>query len=473
MNTSSERGLRHLAAITSHNYNVKVAKVTSDVQKAVLNNGIRVLSEHMPGTRSVSVGVLVDVGPKDETEHERGYAHLVEHMLFQGTGERDAGAIAAMMEVGGGVMGAFTAREYTVYHATVLDEYLPFALEVLGDMLCNSVLPAEALERQRSVILNEIAGDNDPLEQANNLLKTTLWPGHALGYPTAGLTSTLQQVTRRHLTAFMERHYIARKIVVVAAGNVQHDEFAAQVEDSFWQMNGGEGNTAPSPPGVQLDTVVAAPRDLQQAYFTLAWPAPAYTSPARYAWHVFAALFGGGPTSRLYRRLREELGMVYHVSAQYQAYGTTGALVVEGATMPQTLVPVLANTLLELFSMSDRAIDPDAHHRAVQSLISQHLISGDSAYVRMSRLALQELYFKQAVSSDHITAGLRGQSLASIQHVARQLCQMSIPTIALVGPVSEILLEDVGEMLTEFGGTPRLRLATPSAHHELAAAAVS
>ena len=161
------------------------------VQKTTLENGVRVLSERVPGVRSVSVGVLVDVGSKNETATERGYAHLLEHMLFQGTGARDAGAIAEMMEIGGGAMGAFTTRDYTVYHATVLDEYLPFALEALGDMLCNSILPGDALERQRSVVLNEIFGQNDPLEQSNLLMKSALWPGHPLGWPTVGLKQTI------------------------------------------------------------------------------------------------------------------------------------------------------------------------------------------------------------------------------------------------------------------------------------------
>lgn len=435
--------------------------VTDQVQKTELENGVRVLSEHMEGIRSVSVGVLVDVGPKDESHLERGYAHLVEHMLFQGTGGRDAGAIAEMMEIGGGAMGAFTAREYTVYHATVLDEYLPFALEALGDMLCNSVVPEDALETQRTVILSEIAGHIDPLEQSNNLLKSAFWPDHPLGYPTAGLENTVRQATRAGLMNFMERHYVANKLILAAAGNVNHDNFVAQVRDSFWQMSKGVQTPASPAPQAQLGRVIVEPRDLQQVYFTLAWPAPSYTNPERYAWHVFAAMFGGSATSRLYRRLREELGMVYHVGAQYQAYGNTGAMTVEGATPSQTLVPTLATTLIELMKMSEEEINPDNHHRAVQSLISQHLISGDSAYVRMSRLALQELYFKDIVSSDQVITGLRSQSPESVQHVAQQTCNAGLPTIALVGPVNESLLESVIAMLTDFGGTPTISSAPP------------
>lgn len=419
-----------------------------------LENGVRITSEHMQGVRSVSVGVIVDAGSKDEKPSEHGYAHLIEHMLFQGTDQRDAAAIAEMMEVGGGAIGAFTTRDYTVYHATVLDEYLPFALEALGDMLSNSVLPEEALSRQRSVILNEIAGRDSPVNAVNNLLKTTLWPGHPLGYPVAGFEQTLQSANRETLLDFMHHHYVGKRMIVAAAGNVTPTEFADQARDSFWPLKAAGVEAAYQPPALNLGTLAAEHRDVQQVYFSLAWPAPPYCAPERYLWHVFSTLLGGSPTSRLYRRLREERGMVYHVSAQYQAYGSAGALVVEGATRPQTLTPVLAGILIELNRMAQEPVNLDDHHRATQSLVSQHLVSGDSPYVRMSRQGLQELYFHNALSTDDIVTSLRSQTSDEIQKLASDLIQTGLPTIALVGPVDEKLLQVVEAMLTDFGMKP-------------------
>ncbi len=426
--------------------------MTEHVEKTTLHNGVRVLSERMEGIRSVSIGVLVNAGSKDERADERGYAHLLEHMIFQGTGDRDAAAIAEMMAIGGGAMGAFTTRDYTVYHATMLDEYLPFALEVLGDMLCNSVIPADALDTQRSVIMNEIAGNEDPIRLANDLLKMTLWPNHSLGFPTAGLERTLDEATRESLLDFMRRRYVADQLVVVAAGNVQHADFVEQVGDSFWQMPEAESELhQPVSPEANWGTIVARQSNISQVYFTMAWPAPNYTSLDRYGWHVFSNMLGGGTTSRLYRRLREERGLVYHVEAQYQAYGNAGALVVEGGTRPQTLVPVLAGALMEVMGMSMEPLDPDRHHQVVQSLISQHLVSGDSAYVRMSRLALQELYFGEAVSSQQVIDDLRAQSPEAIQRAAASVAGAGLPVISLVGPVSQELLAQVSAMLSDFG----------------------
>jgi predicted Zn-dependent peptidase len=426
------------------------------VQKTVLENGIRVLSQRMDGARSVSVGVLVDVGSKDEGPSERGYAHLLEHMLFQGTTERDSRTIAEMMEIGGGAIGAFTARDYTVYHATVLDDYLPFALEVLGDMLGNSILPADALQRQQSVILNEIASRDDALETANDRLKSTLWPDHPLGYPTVGVKDSIQQVTRERLAQFMQQHYTSDNLIMAAAGNVEHDHLAAQAQDCLWQMRRGSQRSVLAAPESHLGTMHIENRDLPQVTFALGWPAPAYTSLDRYAWHVFSALLGGGTTSRLYRRLREDLGLVYHAAAQYHAYGTAGALVVEGATLPQTLVSTLANILIEVFRLSEDPITADEHHRTVQSLVSQHLISGDSAYVRMSRLAMQELYFERALCSDEVVAGLRAQPVESVRQIAQSICMLGLPAITLVGPVSTPILQATYDMLVDFGETPTI-----------------
>lgn len=422
------------------------------VQKTVLENGVRVLSEQMDGIRSVSVGALVGVGSKDELADERGYAHLLEHMLFQGTGNRDAQAIAEMMEIGGGAIGAFTTREYTVYHASVLDEYLPFALEALGDMLGNSVLPQQALDRQRAVILAEIAGHDDPIQQVNQLLKAAFWAGHPLGSPTIGSESILQQATRQSLHRFMSRHYTGNNLILAAAGNVQHENLVSQARDALWQIEQQQKQPRDFPdPIPHQGTVIADRRKFQQVYFALAWPAPSYTSVDRYTWHTFSTLFGGSPTSRLYRELRESRGLVYHITSQYQAYGSTGAFVVEGATQPETLVPVLASVLIEMLKMAEEPVNLDDHYRAMQSLISQHLVSGDSAYVRMSRLALQEFYFKKPISSDEVTKALRIQSPEAIQQVAQETFMTGLPAAALVGPVSEELLAAAGELFTDFG----------------------
>jgi predicted Zn-dependent peptidase len=260
----------------------------------------------------------------------------------------------------------------------------------------------------------------------------------------------------------MRQHYTADNIILAAAGNVQHDTLVEQARDALWQITPStrQADLVSTPFETKSGIVIADNRNLQQVYFTLGWPAPSYTDSDRYTWHVFSTLLGGGPTSRLYRKLREERGLVYHIAAQYQAYQDTGAFVVEGATRPETLIPVLAGILIELATMGEDPLSLDDHYRATQSLISQHLVSGDSAYVRMSRLALQEHYFRRAITSDEVVQGLRTQSSDAIQKVASSTFAAGLPVAALVGPVTDDLLVMISEMFADFGDTPELHVVS-------------
>ena len=214
-------------------------------QKSTLENGIRVVTESMPGHRSISLGILVDAGPREEAPGQNGLAHLVEHVLFCGTGSRNASQIARFMDEAGGHMGAFTARDYTCYSASVLDEYFTYALDLLGDIFLNSIFPPAKLEFEKSAILREIESACDvPSQQAHDLLKASAWPDHYLGRPVAGRVETIHSLTREDVIYFVYEHYLPDRLIVAAAGNVDHRDFVAQVRDAFWRMI---GSSMPSP----------------------------------------------------------------------------------------------------------------------------------------------------------------------------------------------------------------------------------
>lgn len=197
--------------------------------------------------------------------------------------------------------------------------------------------------------------------------------------------------------------------------------------------------------------LVVIPCDFRQLYFALAWPAPAYARANKYAWHILSALFGDGTTSEPVRKLREEKGLAYHVGSSYQAYAGVGALFVEGVTMPDTLIPTVTAILLELKYLGSRDIDPDRYHHTVQSLISRHLASSDSAYACMSHLGLQEPNSCDSVSSEEVVKRLRAQPPEAVREQARQLIQNRQMTIALVGPVDKVLLAQVENVVCDFG----------------------
>ena len=406
---------------------------TSMVRRSALENGIRVVTEELPGQRSVSIGILVDGGAADETSEEHGLAHLSEHLMFQGTGSRSAAEIARLMDSVAGQVGGFTSRDYTGYFATVLSDYAPHALDLLGDVLLNSAFPLDAVEREKASILSEIDGTKDaPGRRALELLKAKVWAGHPLALPVAGRPETVRGFTREDVIYFVHRNYLPDRIIVAAAGHVDHDDFLAQVRDAFWRCMGERPSRAPSPACFRSG-IVAEAAPLSQAYFAIGLPAAAYGGDSRYAWHVVAQLLGGGISSRLFRRIREERGLVYDIGAEYHAYRDAGLLVVEGSASPANLPEVLALSLEELhraLGTDPDPVDEEELTRARIQIRGRHLIAGEDSSTRMSRLATQELYFGRQIPEAQVVAGIDGVDAAALRALAGP-CE---PALAVVGP---------------------------------------
>ena len=406
----------------------------------MLENGIRVVTESMPEVRSIAIGILIDAGPQDERPEQAGIAHLVEHVMFQGTSSRDATQIAHLMDIAGGQLGAFTARDYTCYYATVLDEYRTYALDLLGDILLNSIFPPESLEREKDAILHEMSAAQDaPGERVNNLLKTSAWPGHPLGRPVAGFPETVKRLTREDVIYFVHERYLPDRIIIAAAGNVEHEDFVAQVRDAFWRMLG----QAPERVQVQLQYaggVVIEPAALSQVYFSLGFRALPYAHPNRYSMHVLNNILGGGISSRLFRLLREERGLVYQIGSEYHAYRQDGLFVIEGSTSPQLLMHVLGLTLVETWKLlaADQPPDEEELLKAKMQIRSQHLLASENTNTRMSRLATQALYFGEHISAQEILEQIEAVDALALQRLAEQnlLQALGQPTLAILGPQS-------------------------------------
>src|SRR5689334_8885117 len=264
-------------------------------RKTVLDNGIRVITERMPGVRSLTIGLMLDVGSKDETAENNGVAHCIEHMLFKGTSSRDAATLGRMIDMAGGQLGAFTARDYTCLYAAVLDDYRTFALDIFGDILLHSQFEAEALRREQSAIFQELdAGEEQPGKLAQELLKQAAWPGHALGRNIYGNRASVSSLTRETVLDFFGNNYGADRLIISAAGNLDHEDFAAQVNDALWALPSARQK---APPAVGPDfqgSVTVRARESAHVYFALGAPAPVYTGPDRYATYVLNAILGAG-----------------------------------------------------------------------------------------------------------------------------------------------------------------------------------
>ena len=257
--------------------------------------------------------------------------------MFQGTTSRNAAQIADLMDTAGGHIGAFTARDYTCYYGTVLDENRTYGIELLSDVLLNSIFPPERLESEREAILNEIKSGYDiPSRLSNSLMKSSAWKNHALGRPIAGTEDKVKGFSREDIIYFVHQHYLPDRLTVAAAGNIGHEDFCALVRDGFWRMLGNsEYQTAPAP--MHSGGVVCKQAPLHQAYFSLGLPAPAYANEHRFAVHILNTLLGGGMSSRLFQRIRKNRGLVYDIGSDYEAYTAGGMLVIEGCTVPDYL----------------------------------------------------------------------------------------------------------------------------------------
>ncbi|MEZ4272585.1 MAG: pitrilysin family protein [Myxococcota bacterium] len=406
-------------------------------KKTCLDNGIRVVTDTEPSVRSMSIACLVGAGPQDESNEQNGLAHFVEHLMFQGTTSRDASQIADFMDRAGGNIGAFTARDYTCYFANVLDEYQTFGIELLSDILLNSIYPPERLESERDAILNEInTGYDIPGKLANSLLKSTAWAGHPIGRPVAGKAESVGKLTREDAIYFVHENYWPDRMIVAAAGNVIHEDFCAIVRDGFWRLLGKSWREPPPPP-VHHGGIVFRQAPLKQAYFCIGVPAYSYDHKNRYALHVLNTLFGGGMSSRLFRHVRKERGLVYHITSDYEAYRDAGMLVIDGCTVPEYLSEVLDVVLAELSGLATgKPIDDEELLRSKMQIRSQHLLSGENMNTRMSRLATQEFYFNRVVTADEILDDIESIEKSSLVEVANDLMHNAIKnvTIAVVGP---------------------------------------
>lgn len=405
--------------------------------KSKLENGLRVVTNSMPRVRSIAIAVLVDTAIADEPDNQNGLAHLVEHMLFRGTANRNSIQIARFMDEAGGQMGGFITRDYTCFTATVLDDYRTFAIELLGDLFLNSLFLKDDVQREKRTIIQEIQTIFDsPSQRADQNLKAHIWKDHYLGKSIDGYPEMVAALTRDDVVNFFRSNYLADRICIAAAGNVEHEDFVAQAEDAFWRM---DGKSLPRKiektkfnPGITIEHL-----PLSQVYFSIGIRAFSYAHRQRYNVHVANKILGGGISSRLFRRIREERGLVYDISSEYHAYRADGLIVVEASTSPDYFMDVITLTLTEIYNMFSgrQPIDDDELWKAKMQIRGQHLISSESSHTQMSRLATQELYFSNHISSEEILKAIDEITAETVKKVLDTLRPtLSNTAISVVGP---------------------------------------
>ncbi|HZE40695.1 MAG TPA: pitrilysin family protein, partial [Stackebrandtia sp.] len=331
------------------------------VRRTVLPGGLRVITESIPAMRSATVGVWVGIGSRDEAPQLSGASHFLEHLLFKGTGRRSALDISAEVEAVGGETNAYTAKEYTCYFARVLDADVPLAVDVLSDVITDSRLHASDVETERGVILEEIAMQHDePGDDVHDIFAANVFGDHPLARDISGTPHTVAELSRDRIHSFYKRRYTAPHMVVAAAGNLDHQDVVSRVRQGFAPLL-GDADAAPAPlrgataPVPEPDERLAvATRDLEQAHFVLGCRGLKRRDERRFAFEVLGAVLGGGMSSRLFHRIREEEGLAYSVYSYTAEFAETGLFGVYAGCTPDNVRTTLELSRQAITEVADK-----------------------------------------------------------------------------------------------------------------------
>ncbi|MGH1375062.1 MAG: M16 family metallopeptidase [Alphaproteobacteria bacterium] len=407
----------------------------SSLNITTLPNGLRVVTDSVASVESVAVGVWIGVGTRNEDLQFNGTAHMVEHMLFKGTQARDALEIAEVIENVGGHMNAYTSRELTSYHIHLLKDDLPLALDVLSDIVQNSTMPDEEVERERGVILQEIGMCHDtPDDIVFDHYFEAAYPKQALGAPILGTNAIIGDMKRKTLMDFVTQLYTPKNMVICACGNLDHDAFVKRVEEKFGNLPTDQEKNIPSADYQGGEYREA--RDLEQSHVVLGFKAPSRLDEDYYAGRILATILGGGMSSRLFQEVREKRGLVYSVYAFHSAYSDDGQFGIYAGTGPDKL-PELIPVVCEEIQKIGTTITADELKRAKAQLRSSTLMARESMMNRADQNAKAMLLRGRVRTPDEIIQSINSVDTNAVEKVSQKIFATD-PTLAALGPLGQL-----------------------------------
>lgn len=405
--------------------------------KTVLPNGIRVVVEEVPHFQSASLGIWVRAGSRNEDPEVRGVSHFLEHLLFKGTHRRSAKQIAQELDAVGGVLNAFTTKEYTCFYAKVLSEHLPLAADVLVDMFLNSLMDDRDVEREKKVILEEIKlYDDSPDELVHDLFARAVWQQHPLGWSVLGTYDSVASLTRDQILTYHQAHYVPVNTVVAVAGGVR----AKEVFDLLCPLLEGTRTPGKTPvyvPPQPHPVVEITVRDTEQVQICLGTPGLAQDDPLIYAVQVLNNVIGGGLSSRLFQEIREERGLAYSIYSYHSTYIDSGLFAVYAGTGPENVEKVVGLILSELATIRKEGIAKEELQRAKDQIRGNLLMGMENVSNRMSRLGKTELCYGRVITAEEILDHISRVTLEQVQSVAQRLFLPDRFALSAIGPVEK------------------------------------
>ena len=404
------------------------------IRLSTLSNGFRVITETMPGLRSASLGVWIGSGSRDERAEENGVAHFLEHMAFKGTTRRSALDIAEEIENVGGHLNAYTSREATAYYARVLQEDAGLAIDIIGDILTDSVFAADEIETERGVILQEIGQALDtPDDIIFDWLQETAYPDQPIGRPILGPADLVRGFDRNALSGFIDTHYTPDRMILSAAGGVDHDEMVAKAEVLFGGLSASTKaeRTDAAYHGGELREV----KDLEQAHVAIAFESPAYRESGFYPTQLMSVALGGGMSSRLFQEAREKRGLCYTIFAQAGAYQDSGMFTIYAGTGGDATAE-LVNVTADVIRQAAEGLSQDELDRARAQMKAGLVMGLESPSARAERLARSLMIWGKTPDLDETITKIEAVTVADIRRAAGVLSE-SRPTLAYYGPVAD------------------------------------
>ncbi len=411
-------------------------------KKTYLKNGVRIISEKLEHLKSVSMGIWIGSGSRDEDAALSGISHFIEHMVFKGTRRRSGIQIAKEFDAIGGLSNAFTGKEYTCYHARVLNRHFDVCIDLLGDIVLNPTFNPVDLERERQVVLQEISMVEDtPDDMIHELLSRSFWSGHPLGMSVLGSDETVSEIDRDRMIRHMGLAYVPETTIVTAAGCVDHDELVERFLPLFEPLGSGRGlpvRSNPEPHG----EASCHEKDLEQVHICIGGFAPSQKDDSRFACSVFNTILGGNMSSRLFQEIRENRALAYSVFSFVVSYQDAGLLGVYAATDPGQVNDLLSSVQSEIRKLCRGELSRADLEAAREYLIGSMHLSAESPDHLMSRLAKNEFLFGRPVTCSEVESRLREVEMDDVVQAASEAFLQHPVSLVTLGPFSRTELDD-------------------------------
>ena len=413
-----------------------VPLVPREIRREVLPNGIRVVTERMRHVRSVSVGVWIATGSREEDEQETGISHFIEHMVFKGTRNRTAEQIARSADSIGGGLDAFTSKEVVSYNIKVLDEHLPEAFDVVTDLIRNPLFDRKDIEKEKGVILEELKMEVDnPEYQIHELFSSHFWKGHALGRSILGTQQTIRSFNRDMVERYYHSVYSPRNIVVTAAGNLEHRKLVDLAAKHLGDLKRRPFHTANRVPQAHAPLVFRDKKNLEQVHLYVGVPSIPMRHESRFACYLLNAILGGGMSSRLFQNIREKQGLAYAVYSELSLYRDAGCMVIYAGTSTRNAEKVVRSIVKEMNDSASALVSSEELRRAKDHLKGSIVLGLESTSSRMANLARQETYFHKFMSIDEMLDRIENVTAPEVQALAQEFFHPKQVALAMLGPL--------------------------------------